>query len=163
MPLAPIPKAAALADLTECLRLLGDHPLKLIAEAVQPAFHESAWADPRWGFSRAGHAVVDKKLLAFPDDSFQFSLANEQSKQDFHHHRGVLEIYISNFPIELVYERSDVEERLDVPSGILIVPPGVAHRVTLHGLTFVFQVAASGGQVHNDKIIVAPPAHTTES
>jgi hypothetical protein len=161
--LTPIPKAASLADLAECLRLLGDHPLKLIAEAVQPAYRESEWEESGWGFSRDGNTVVSKKLLAFPKDSFQFSVGNEQSKQNFHLHRGVLEIYVSDFPIELVYERNGVEDRLGVPSGILVVPPGVGHRVTLHGLTFVFQVAVSGGQVHNDKIVVPPPVRAAES
>ena len=152
------PKAACLADLAECLKLLGSHPLKLIAEAVQPAFHESVWNDEVWKFSRYADTVADKKLLPFPGDSFQFSIANEQSKQDFHLHASVLEIYASNFRIELVYEASDAEETLSVPSGIIIVPPGVSHRVNLHGLTFVFQVAIAGGSVHNDKIVVVPPA-----
>lgn len=151
------PKAASLADLGECLQLLGNHPLKLIAEAAQPAFHESIWNDAVWKFSRSADSVADKKLLPFPDDSFQFSVANEQSKQDFHLHTGVLEIYASNFPIELVYEKGGAEERLSVPSGVLIVPPGVAHRANLQGLTFVFQIAIGGGAVHNDKVMVDPP------
>ena len=130
----------------------------MIAEATQPAFRESPWKDAVWEFSRDGNTISDKKLLAFPDDQFQFSVANEQSKQDFHLHAGVLEIYVSNFPVELVYRKDGVEEVLGIPSGILIVPPGVAHKVKLQGLTFVFQVALRGGQVHNDKTLVEPPA-----
>ena len=155
--IAASPKVASLADLAECLRLLGSHPLKLIADAVQPAFQESFWNDPVWTFSRDAN-VVDKKLLPFPEDSFQFSVANEQSKQDFHLHASVLEIYVSNFPMELLYITGAEEKNLGVPSGILIVPPGVAHRVTLHGLTFVFQVAIRGAKVHSDKIVVESPA-----
>jgi hypothetical protein len=156
--IAAAPKAASLADLAECLRLLGSRPLKLIADAVQPVFHESFWNDPLWTFSRDSDTVTDKKLLPFSEDSFQFSLANEQSKQDFHLHASVLEIYVSNFPIELLYTRGGEEKILGVASGILIVPPGVAHRVNLHGLTFVFQVAVRGGNVHNDKTVVESPA-----
>jgi hypothetical protein len=151
------PKAASLADLVECLQLLGNRPLKLIAEAAQPAFHESVWNDAVWKFSRSADSVADKKLLPFPDDSFQFSVANEHSKQDCHLHTNVLEIYASNFAIELVYEKGGAEERLSVPSGVLIVPPGVSHRVRLQGLTFVFQAAIGGGSVHNDKVIFDPP------
>lgn len=114
-----------------------------------------------WEFSRDGDNIIDKKLLAFPRDSFQFSVANEQSKQDFHLHAGVLEIYISNSPIELAYEKDGREEKLGVPSGILIVPPGVVHRVKLHGLTHVFQVATRG-QVHGDKIVAEPPARANQ-
>jgi len=91
--MAASPKAASLADLAECLQLLGSRPLKLIADAVQPAFRESFWDDPQWKFSRDADTIADKKLLPFPEDSFQFSLANEQSKQDFHLHSSVLEIY----------------------------------------------------------------------
>ena len=132
----------------------------MIAEAAQPAFRESYWNDAMWEFSSECHTVSDKKLLAFPDDQFQFSVANEQSKQDFHLHAGVLEIYVSNFPVELVYRKEGVEAALAITSGVLIVPPGVAHKIKLHGLTFVFQVALRGGQVHNDKALVEPPVPT---
>jgi len=128
----------------------------LIAEAAQPAFRESHWNDAMWGFSRDGHTISDKKILAFPDDQFQFSVANEQSKQDFHLHASVLEIYVSNSPVELVYRKEGVEEALAITSGILIVPPGIAHKIKLHGMTFVFQVALHSGQVHNDKTLVEP-------
>ena len=156
--IAATPKAASLADLAECLQLLGPRPLKLIADAVQPAFHESCWHDPQWTFSSDAGTLADKKLLPFPADSFQFSLANEQSKQDFHLHRSVLEIYVSNFPMDLHYSTGVEEKTLGVPSGILIVPPGVSHRVKLNGLTFVFQVAIRGGNVRSDKTVVESPA-----
>ena len=116
------------------------------------------WQDAMWQFSRSGDGVADKKLLPFPEDSFQFSVANEHSKQDFHRHAGVLEIYVSHFPIELFYAKGVEEEHLRVPSGILIVPPGVAHRVQLHGLTFVFQVVIGSGHVHDDKDVIEPPS-----
>jgi hypothetical protein len=151
--LAAEPKAASLADLTECLRLQGARPLKLVAEAVRPALHESAWRDPRWTFACDGDTIKDRKLLPFAEDSFQFSIANETSRQDFHFHETVAEIFVSTFPLELTYRKNKREKTLMVPSGVLIVPPGIAHRVTLHGLTFVFQVATQGGQVHNDKVI----------
>lgn len=161
--ITPAPKAASLADLSECLQLLGNRPLKLIAETVQPAFRESVWNDALWNFSRNAAAVTDKKLLPFPEDSFQFSVADEHSKQDFHLHTNVLEIYVSHFPIELLYQKDGAEESLYVASGILIVPPGVAHRVHLAGLTFVFQAVIGAGSVHNDKIVVAPPARPAGS
>ncbi len=139
--------------MAECLRLLGSRPLKLIAEAVQPVFHESGWLDGQWNFSRDGETITDKKLLAFAEDSFQFSVANERSKQDFHFHEKVAEIFVSNSPLELTYRKGNLDETLRVPSGVLIVPPGIAHQVKLNGLTFVFQVATQGGQVHTDKAV----------
>ncbi len=150
----PLPKAATLADLDVCLQHLGKRPLKLIAEAVQPAVNESLWRDTLWTFAAAGDAITDKKLLPFPADSFQFSIANEHSKQDFHLHAGVLEIYASHSRMELLFENGAVEENLDVPSGVVIVPPGVPHQVKLHGITFVFQVAVNGGSVHDDRVSV---------
>ncbi len=127
--------------------------MKLIADAVQPTFHESEWRDPHWTFTHDGDSLTDRKLLAFAEDSFQFSVADEQSKQDFHLHEKVAEIFVSNFPLELSFRKDGREEKLSVPSGALIVPPGIAHRIQLHGLTFVFQVATQGGQVHNDKTL----------
>lgn len=158
--LAPVPKAATLTDLADCLRLLGERPLKLIADAVQPALHESPWNDSLWSFSRHAGAITDKKLLAFPPDSFQFSIANEHSRQEFHFHASVLEIYVSDSPIDLIYAKDGRQQTLAVPCGVLIVPPGVAHQVKLQGLTFVFQVAIRGRQVHNDKTVVDPPPTT---
>ena len=128
-------------------------PLKLIAEAIQPALHESEWREAQWSFTRDGDAITNRKLLAFVEDSFEFSVANEQSKQDLHCHEKVAEIFVSNFPMDLMYRKNGREEVLSVASGVLIVPPGIAHHVRLHGLTFVFQAATQGGQVHNDKIV----------
>jgi len=151
--LATEPKTASPADLAECLRLLAPRPLKLIAETVQPALHESEWRDAQWSFARDGSSITNRKLLAFAEDSFQFSVADGQSKQDFHCHEKVAEIFVSNFPLELTYRKDGREETVRVASGVLIVPPGIAHRVRLDGLTFVFQAATQGGQVHNDKSV----------
>jgi len=148
------PLVAHLGDLEDCLKLLGNHPLKLIAEAAQPSLGESFWTEPRWAFHAEGNSVTDKPLLALTEDSFQFSLANERSNQDFHFHARVLEIYVSNSRIEITYLAGGKEEDLALDRGVLIVPPGLPHKVKLHGLTFVFQAAMNGGQVHNDKVLV---------
>jgi hypothetical protein len=50
-----------------------------------------------------------------------------------------------------------------MPSGVLIVPLGIPHRVRLNGLTFVFQVALQGGQGHNDKSLVEPAPEKSSS
>ncbi len=128
-------------------------PLKLIAEAIQPVLHESEWREAQWSFARDGDSITNRNLLAFAEDSFQFSIADGQSKQDFHRHEKVAEIFVSNFPLELTYRTDEREQTLRVASGVLIVPPGITHRVRLHGLTFVFQAATQGGQVHNDKAV----------
>lgn len=152
------PKAARLTDLVECLHLLKSRPLKLIAEAARAGWAESEWSEALWTFSRNGEAVTDKKILALPEDSFQVSVANEHSRQDFHLHRSVTEIYMSQFPIELVYQTETSEESLCIPSGVVIVPPGCAHQVKLHGLAFVCQVAGRDRQVHNDKTVLSRAA-----
>ena len=144
---------AGFADLEACLKLLGEHPLKLIAEAAQPAYKESEWGRPVWAFESENSTVISKPLLALPEDSFQLSVANAHSKQDFHLHVNVLEIYASNRPMEITYRSGGNDAVLAVSGGIVIVPPGLPHKMKLHGLTLVFQVALGGGQVHNDKVL----------
>jgi hypothetical protein len=148
------PLVAGFAELEACLKLLGEHPLKLIAEAVQPVYKESDWVQPVWAFESENSTITSKPLLALPEDSFQLSVANEQSKQDFHFHVNVLEIYASSLRMEITYRRDGKDAVLAVARGIVIVPPGLTHKVELHGLTLVFQVALGGGQVHNDKVLV---------
>jgi hypothetical protein len=152
--LTGIPLAASVADLDGCLKLLGGRPLKLVAEAVEPLLKESEWLQPQWSFQHNGHGVTDRKLLPLSDDFFQFSVADENCEQDYHLHTGVFEIYASSSPMEIGYVEAGEEKILSVRSGFVIVPPGVAHQVTLHGLTFVFQAATQGGKVHGDKILV---------
>lgn len=148
------PLASNLADMKACLRLLGERPLKLVAEAVQPALRETEWSRPAWTFRIDANRLTERNLLAMPQDTFQFSVADERSKQDFHSHAKVLEVYASEARLEIVYLKDGREHELTVEGGVLIVPPGVPHRVRLHGLTFVFQVGLYGGQVHDDKVVI---------
>jgi hypothetical protein len=57
---------------------------------------------------------------------------------------------IFNLKIGLINE--NVRKSFEVEQGVVIVPPGVDHCVRLSGLTYVFQAAVSGGQVHLDKV-----------
>jgi quercetin dioxygenase-like cupin family protein len=139
------PLTAELADLENCLRSLGKRPLKLIADEVRPEFGETAWEDPAW---------CVKKLLAHAEDSFQFSIGGPQSKQDYHRHDYTFEIFVSYSPITVWFEGG--ERR--VQSGVVIIPPGVAHRVEFSGTTFVFQAATGGAQVHADREPATPQA-----
>jgi hypothetical protein len=143
-------------DLAKCLSQLGTRPLKLVAEAAQPAFAESGWSGGPWSFTAAAESgVADKDLLPNPADLFQFSVCGPHSKQDFHRHEGVFEIYASESGIEILYLDPDGQQQTaTVRSGVVMVPPGIPHKVSLTGFTFVFQVATSGGQVHNDKAIL---------
>ena len=145
----PEPLTAELADLETSLAKLGKRPLKLIADAVRPEFGETPWEEPEWKF---------KKLLAHPEDSFQFSVGGPNAKQDYHRHDHTFEIYVSYSPMAVYFEDADggVSERR-VENGVLIIPPGVAHQVTLTGTTLVFQAAAGGAQVHSDRVSLEPP------
>ncbi|MDI6791315.1 MAG: hypothetical protein QME81_00380 [bacterium] len=134
---------------------MGERPLKLIADKVYKEFNETEWNIPKWSFAPNNGTIEDKKLLPNPEDTFQFSLANECSKQDFHVHKNVFEIYVSYSRMEISYIRDKREEILEVPNGVLIVPPGVIHKIKLHGITFVFQSSTSGFKVHEDKEVRA--------
>jgi quercetin dioxygenase-like cupin family protein len=136
-------------DYLDCLKYLGQRPLKLIANSFYP--NESEWKETHWSFKSNRHKVKDKKVLTNPKDTFQFSIANEFSKQDYHIHKSTLEIYISDFQMEL---ESGEEEKFICKKGILIVPPGTRHRIKLFGTTYVLQVMQKKLPINSDKEII---------
>lgn len=149
------PLIAELNDLANCLNQLGEKPLKLIAEKVYRKFNEVEWDTPKWSFVQNNGIIEDKKLLSNVNDTFQFSIANSESKQDFHVHKKIFEIYVSYSKIEISYIMNNREETMQVSKGVLIVPPGVVHKIKLHGITFVFQASSKGSKVHEDKHVRA--------
>jgi len=146
------PLIAELNDLTDCLFHMGERPLKLIAGKIFS--NESEWDVAKWSFKVEDKAVIDKKLLLNPADKFEFSVANENSRQDFHVHKDLFEIYISHSRIDITYLEKGNKKNLSLSKGVLIVPPGVPHQVKLYGLTFVFQTVQNEGKVETDKEIV---------
>jgi hypothetical protein len=138
------PLIAELNDLANCLNQLGEKPLKLIAEKVYRKFNEVEWDTPKWSFVQNNGIIEHKKLLSNVNDTFQFSIANSESKQDFHVHK-----------IEISYIMNNRKETMQVSKGVLIVPPGVVHKIKLHGITFVFQASSKGSKVHEDKHVRA--------
>lgn len=145
------PLIAELNDLSNCLNQMGEKPLKLIAERVYKEFNETEWDTPKWSFEQDNGIIENKKLLSNVDDTFQFSIANRESKQDFHVHKKIFEIYVSYSKMEISYIRDKKEETMQVSNGLLIVPPEIVHKVKLYGITFVFQVSIKGYKVHEDK------------
>jgi hypothetical protein len=146
---------AELNQLEQCLEYLQDKPLKLIADELwtQSRFKEIPWDNPEWSYSIEEYHII-KPILLNRRDIFQFSVANADSKQDWHYHKYVFEIYVSNNPISLEYKKLPLEEGgqfMKVNKGILIVPPGLPHKVTLSGTTFVFQATLAGKDLSKDK------------
>jgi hypothetical protein len=146
------PYVAQLSDIELCLSQMAPRPLKLIADQLCPSLNESPWLDTQWAFSCQDGRLQDRKLLAQTEDSFQLSVADSLSNQDYHKHEAVFDIYASVHPIQVAYRlEGGTEQRVDIQAGIVIVPPGLEHRMKLSGITFVFQAATQGGQVHGDK------------
>jgi len=146
------PLYARMDDLCRCIQLLHGRPLKLVANKLYD--DESPWDVTKWSFTKAegSDKVTDKKLLLNPSDEFQVSFATEKSDQQPHLHEKVFDIYISSSRIEASFEKG--KPRASVDNGILIIPPMVPHKVTLHGPTFVVQCAIKGGCVDGDKQII---------
>jgi XapX domain-containing protein len=147
--------------LRQCLHLLEDKPLKLIAgeRLAESRFTETPWDTAQWTFSVEG-GVIYKPVLLNHRDVFQFSVADASSRQDWHYHRHVFEIYVSNDPISLEYSSQSTggTSYVRVESGVLIVPPGLPHKVNLQGTTFVFQASLDGGNLGGDKVRLDNPA-----
>lgn len=154
------PYYAEAETLWQCLQLLGDRPLKLIADErlTESRFRETPWDTPEWAFS-VENDVITKPVMLNRRDLFQFSVANASSRQDWHHHRYVFEIYVSNEPMSLEYQvRSSGEiAYAEVASGVLIVPPGLFHKINLTGMTFVFQASLAGRDLSGDKVLPDQP------
>jgi hypothetical protein len=147
---------ASLDNLEHCLEGLGDKPLKLIADDrwTQPRFEEIPWEDSEWNFKTEGD-IIKKPILLNRRDLFQFSIANASSKQDWHYHKFVFEIYVSYSPISLEYKEGSPgksRQSLKVTQGVVVIPPGLAHKVTLSGTTFVFQASLAGKGLSEDKV-----------
>jgi hypothetical protein len=146
------PFYAEMADLEHCLEFLGDVPLKLVVEGTldRPGIREVPWESPRWTW-QSDYETITKAVLLNQRDVFQFSLANASSKQDWHRHNDIFEIYASDRRMELEYGEPGTEEKVRVNQGVLIVPPEVRHKVELNGSTLVFQATLAGQGLGGDK------------
>ncbi|MCC6537516.1 MAG: hypothetical protein IT162_08210 [Bryobacterales bacterium] len=85
---------------------------------------------------------------------FTISFGTEHGVQEDHVHRRHTEIYFSEHPLRAYYrvEHDGAAGTLELPAGgALVFGPGVAHRVTLGGLTIVIETPAVTG----DKFAVA--------
>ncbi|MBD3217417.1 MAG: hypothetical protein GF310_04015 [candidate division Zixibacteria bacterium] len=140
-------------DIHECLSYLNSHPLKLIAKEHKPALNESKWELPKWTFGIKEGKIVGKNIIELEDDNFNFSVANEKSRQESHCHSYTTEIYISEFPMKIKYNDPDSGDsgEIKVEKGFIIVPPKIEHKVELNGLTYVFQASDSLQKVSEDK------------
>jgi hypothetical protein len=150
------PFYAQMKDLEQCLASLGDVPLKLVVGGTldRPRVKEIPWQSPQWT-CYLDDETITKPVLLNQQDVFQFSLANASSRQDWHRHSSIFEIYVSDDPMDLEYEEQGVERKrqaLHVNRGVLIIPPEVPHKVSLSGNTFVFQATLAGQGLGEDKV-----------
>jgi hypothetical protein len=137
-------------DLEACLTALGKRPLKIIANSLYD--DELDWKDAKWNFKKDTNGRIRKALLVNRKDSFQLSVANEKSKQDYHIHNSTLEIYISDFPMKLF--TSGARTTVIDTCGLLIVPPKIEHKVELHGFAYVLQIKQGKVPIDKDKKII---------
>ena len=160
VPTIDSPRYAESEDLRRCLALLERDPLKLIAPMMveREGIEEREWEGIQWSLEegRSGSAML-KDILTSPIDTYQLSVADSSSRQDRHYHDTVLEIYISELPMELRYKMdadSDTWANEVVRQGVLVVPPRLPHEVELGGLTYVVQVSVTGDRIGEDKTLV---------
>lgn len=148
---ANYPLFAKQVDLESCLGYLRDRPLKLVANSLYS--DEVVWEKLRWSFQADSikDGIMNKKLFLNPRDDFQISAANQNSRQAFHSHKKLYEIYISSSEVKCEYLIDTRTEVDNISQGILIIPPGVIHKVTLNGITYVIQFATDSGTVSDDK------------
>jgi hypothetical protein len=151
------PYYAENADMHDCLQALYGTPLKLVVDSLwsRPDAEEVPWVQPRWAFGEEAGKIVKPAFIP-PKDVFQFSVADARSRQDWHYHQYVYEMYVSSQPMHLEYQEqpSGPVHSVTVNDGFLLIPPGLNHKITLTGMTYVFQVTlAEGGGIGKDKIV----------
>jgi hypothetical protein len=155
------PFCAEMQVLEPCLASLGEVPLKLIVGGTfdRNGIKEILWEDARWTWSQ-DDGTITKPILLNRRDRFQFSVANASSKQDWHRHSSIFEVYVSDDPMDVEYEEPDAErgkQAMHVNQGVLIVPPEIPHKVSLSGNTFVFQATLADQDLGEDKVKVREP------
>jgi hypothetical protein len=147
------PMVADFGELEACLKILGDRPLKLIADRLYP--DERRWSARRWSFQRFGGGSLKKDLLVNRQDHFQFSVAGSASHQDFHYHSGSYESLATSKGLSFISSESG--RLVSNEAGehtILTFPPNVKHEVRLGEITFVFQASVASAKIHADKTVV---------
>jgi uncharacterized membrane protein (DUF485 family) len=123
-------------------------PLKIVASERWEG--ERCWNDGDWNFDPQNGKII-KDIHLNSDDLFQFSVADEHSPQEFHCHKMLYEIYISESKIKLFLEK-DSKTPVEVDDGAVIIPPGIYHYVELSGITYILQAVASNDvKVSTDK------------
>jgi hypothetical protein len=152
------PFCAEMEDLEQCLASLGPVPLKLVVGEMldRNGIREEPWVSRKWTYRRSDGSIT-KDVLLNRRDVFQFSLANASSRQDWHYHNSTFEVYVSDDVINLAYEEPGTEgkqQTLRIDRGVLIIPPGIPHKVSLSGNTFVFQATLAGQGLDGDKFLV---------
>lgn len=142
-------------DVESCLNELGENPLKLVVNKLisKNKFKEESWIESKWAWSKTEDKITKQVLTPFKD-IFQFSVANSKSKQDWHYHEHVFEIYVSSEKMSLYFEDRDNPKLTEVKNGIIIVPPEIKHKIVLTGLTYVFQATMNDGGLSEDKVPV---------
>ncbi|MBL7783790.1 MAG: hypothetical protein JNM22_21315 [Saprospiraceae bacterium] len=153
-----MPLFAENIDIQHCLQASHGAPLKLVVDSLwsRPHLQEVPWVEPKWAFAQEGEKVIRPAFVP-PKDVFQFSIADAHSRQDWHYHEYVYEMFVSDQPIALEYQEqlSGPVHHITVQNGFLMVPPGINHKVTLSGITYVFQVSlAAEVGIAKDKVIV---------
>ena len=152
------PFYAEMEDMERCLASLGNTPLKLITGGTlgRPGVEEVVWESPQWT-CHLDEELISKPVLLNRRDVFQFSLASASSRQDWHYHNSTFEVYVSDAPMDVEYVEQGAERKtqaLHVNRGVLIMPPGIPHKVGLSGHTFVFQATLASQGLGEDKVTV---------
>lgn len=151
------PFYAEMEELEQCTAFLGNIPIKLVAGGLlsRPGIKEVPWESTKWTCC-LDNDLITKSVLLNQRDVFQCSLAHASSKQDWHYHNHAFEVYVSGDPMDLEYVEQDTERKmqaLHVNRGLLIIPPGIPHKVSLSGNTFVFQATLAGRNLGEDKVL----------
>jgi len=138
---------ADIETLNESVKTTPRRLLKLVVPS--PRNGETPWKGGAWTPSSTGESPV----LLLEEDFFELSFATSETRQGWHAHRGIYEIYISESPLHVEYKEGSETKKPGPVKGCLIIPPGVRHKVHLGGPTFVVQATADGvTRIANSKV-----------
>ena len=131
--------------------LLGNEdPVKLMVP-LHPNGHELA---------EGGSTILStqKKNLVLGPENQEFSAGGPDSRQDFHLHRDICEIYLAFDTVKILYTSKEgrIEEIEASGGNAIVVKPGTPHYAILYGETPSFVMMGSPRPLVGDKHVVLP-------